>query len=130
QPILSALNAAGYRSARYTRVTESGRVRHSTVDVVDARNGLALLYQLPTVLVEGRGWSRGDGPAVKAHVLASMQEALRLIVQWAQENHARLIEAPPGPGAVPTRTRYRPANSPCTLAFADPDSVLFPPSYL
>ena len=127
QPILSALNAAGYRSARYTRVTESGRVRHSTVDVVDARNGLALRYQLPTVLVEGRGWSRGDGPAVKAHVLAGMQEALRLIVQWAQANYARLTEAPPGPASVPIRTRYRPAPSPRTLEFADPHSSLIRP---
>jgi hypothetical protein len=127
QPTLSALNAAGYRSARYTRVTKSGRVRHSTADVRDARNGLALRYQLPTVLVEGRGWSRGDGPAVKAHVLAGMQEALRLIVQWARENHARLTEAPLGPTAVPIRTRYRPASSPCTLEFADPHSGLLRP---
>jgi hypothetical protein len=56
-----------------------------------------------------------------------MQEALRLIVQWAQENHARLTEAPPGPASVPIRTRYRRASSPCTLAFADPHSGLIRP---
>src|SRR5439155_1279494 len=42
QPILSALDAAGYRSARYTRVTEKGRVRHSTPDVVGQSGAVAL----------------------------------------------------------------------------------------
>jgi hypothetical protein len=124
QPILSGLDAAGYHSARYTRVTGSGRVRHSTPDVVDARNGLALRYDVPTVLVEGRQWSPGEAPAVKAHVLAAMETSLSLIVHWAQDNRALLTEAPPGPASVPLRTRYRHAPRPCTLAFADARSGL------
>jgi predicted deacylase len=122
QPIVSALSAAGYRAARYTRVTRSGRVRHSTPDVVDARNGLALRYGIPTILVEGRGSSRSDDPAVEAHVLAGMEHALAWIVRWAQENYAALTGARPGPLAdepVPVRTRYRRAARPCTLAFAN-----------
>ena len=125
QPILSALDAAGYRSARYTRVTERGRVRHSTPDVVDARNGLALRYRLPTVLVEGRRRSRGDPPAAKAHVLAGMQRALSLIVRWAQENAALLTDASRRPAddeSVPVRCVYRRVPSPCTLEFADAHS--------
>ena len=124
QPILSALDAAGYRSARYTRVTERGRVRHSTPDVVDARNGLALRYRLPTVLVEGRRWSRGDPPAAKAHVLVGMERALSLIVRWAQENAALLTDASRRPAneSVPVRCVYRRVPSPCTLEFANADS--------
>ena len=122
QPVLSALCAEGYRSARYTRVTRSGRVRHSTPDTVDARNGLALRYQLPTVLVEGRSWAPGDDPAVEAHVVSGMERALSLIVRWAQENHAVLTEAQRGPTvneSIPVRARYRRASGPCALSFAD-----------
>jgi hypothetical protein len=125
QPILSALDAAGYRSSRYTRVTKKGRVRHSTPDVVDARNGLALRYGLPTVLVEGRRWSRGDPPTAKAHVLAGMEKALSLIVRWAQENAAPLTDASRRPAdyePVPVRCVYRRAPSPCTLEFANAHS--------
>jgi hypothetical protein len=121
-PILSALSAAGYRSARYTRVTASGKVRHSTPDVVDGRNGLALRYGVPTVLVEGRRWSPGDDPALKAHVLTAMERALSLIVGWAQANYALLADARPEPPvqqSVPVRSRYRRAGGSCTLAFAD-----------
>jgi len=125
QPVLGALNAAGYRSARYTRITRSGRVRHSTPDVVDARNGLALRYGLATVLVETRGPSRRDGPTAEPHVVAGVEQALGLIVRWAQEHHASLTAAHPRSpvdDCVPVRTRYRQADRPCKLAFADPHS--------
>jgi len=125
QPVLGALNAAGYRSARYTRVTRSGRVRHSTPDVVDARNGLALRYGVPTILVETRGPSRRDDPTVESHVVAGVQLALALIVRWAQEHRVPLTEARPrmpADDSVPVRTRYRHAARPCRLAFADPHS--------
>ena len=126
-PIVGALNAAGYRSARYTRVTKSGRVRHSTPDVVDARNGLALRYGVPTVLVETRGPSRRDDPAGEAHVLAGAEMTLRLIVRWAHEYRAELTGALPHQAAtvaVPVRTHYRRAAHPCLLAFADARSGL------
>ena len=84
--LLAALPKLERLSITRTRVTEKGRVRHSTPDVVDARNALALRYRLPTVLVEGRRWSRGDPPTAKAHVLVGMERALSLIVRWAQEN--------------------------------------------
>jgi zinc carboxypeptidase len=124
-PIVGGLNAAGYRSARYTRVTESGRVRHSTPDIVDARNGLALRYRLPTVLVEARGASRRDDPAAEGNVLSGVETALSLIVRWAFEHRADLTRDPSPltvAEAVPVRTRYRRAARPCLLAFADPGS--------
>jgi hypothetical protein len=92
EPVLSGLCAAGYRTARYTRVTRSGRVCQSTPDVLDARNGLALRYGIPTVLVEGRGSSRTDDSALEAHVLGGVEQALSGIVCWAQENYAALTE--------------------------------------
>src|SRR5437660_8551256 len=124
-PVLAGLSAAGWRCARYTRVTNSARVRHSTPDVVDARNGLALRYRLPTVLVEARGRSTRDAPGLEAHVLAGVARTLDLIVQWAQDHRAELIGLiwpiarigdPPGRAvddSVPVRTRYRPAAGPC-----------------
>jgi len=133
-PVLAGLSAAGWRCARYTRVTNSARVRHSTPDIVDARNGLALRYRLPTVLVEARGRSTRDAPGLEAHVLAGVARTLDLIVQWAQDHRAELIGLigligpigpigdPPGRAvddSVPVRTRYRPAAGPCRLEFAD-----------
>jgi len=125
QPVLGALNAAGYRSARYTRVTRSGRVRHSTPDVVDARNGLALRYGLPTVLVEARGPSLRDDSTDEPHVVAAVEHALCLILRWAREQAVSLTAARPrlpATDSVPVRTRYRQAARPCKLAFADPHS--------
>src|SRR5439155_14829049 len=52
--LLEAIAARDVRAGRYTIVGTFGRARHSTPDVVDARNGLALRYGAFTILVENR----------------------------------------------------------------------------
>lgn len=81
------LRCRGYSSDRYTLVRRSSRVRHSTPDVVDARNGLALRYGLFTVLVEGRQAAAGGS----APALPAMRVALLALLSWATENERWLI---------------------------------------
>jgi hypothetical protein len=50
---------ANIRSDRYT-IIRSGIVRHSNTDIVDARNGLALRFAIPVILIEGRRSSPDD----------------------------------------------------------------------
>jgi hypothetical protein len=122
QSIVAELNTRGYRSGRYLLVTASGRVRHSTPDVVDARNGLALRYGIPTMLIEGREPVRSDTLADRGRLNAGLQAALEVVMQWAERNQEALT-APPPPletgASVAIRCQYLAADGPCTMAFQD-----------
>jgi len=50
---------ANIRSDRYT-IIRGGIVRHSNMDIVDARNGLALRFAIPAILIKGRRSSPDD----------------------------------------------------------------------
>ena len=106
QKVVSSINRRGYRCERYTLVNSSGRVRHSTPDVNDARNGLALRYGIPTVLLEGRQPIRRDRPAVRERLQTVLQMAILAILTWVEGNHQKLKAAKmPKPSAV-LRSRY------------------------
>jgi hypothetical protein len=97
-------------------------VRHSTPDVRDARNGLALRYGVPTVLLEGRKAVRGDSQAERARLREALQAALDVVVRWAEENQELLTAPPPPPGpgaAVAIRCRHRRADGPCVMPLQD-----------
>ena len=130
EPVLAQIRQAGYRCDRYTLIRQTGRVRHSTPDVVDARNGLALRYGAFTLLVEGRTPARKAKPATQAAAVAAIQTALLATVQWAGQNQAPLIAALPPPVAAATaapaeaRTvavgvKYQRAAAPCTMLFRE-----------
>ena len=91
---IEALKALGYRSARYTRICPTKRVRHSTQDIVDARNGLALRYSVPTVLLEGRQPARGDKPGTDRRCTDALKAALEFVARWTDENRNRLVRRP------------------------------------
>lgn len=118
QTVVSDINRMGYRCDRYTLVNKSGRrVRHSTPDVKDARNGLALRYGIPTVLLEGRQPLRGDRPDVRERLQMVMQTAILAILAWVEGNHPRLKAAKkPMPSAV-LRSRYLADAQPRKMAF-------------
>ncbi|MGA2218450.1 MAG: hypothetical protein ABSG51_10215, partial [Terracidiphilus sp.] len=98
---------ANLRSARYTLI-RSGIVRHSSTDIVDARNGLALRFAIPTILIEGRRSSPDDllsftPPAVA--LLRSIESA----VEWAAVYAEQLRNRPSvckEEEMVPVRCRY------------------------
>ena len=106
QTVVSAINQRGYRCERYTLVNSSGRVRHSTPDVNDARNGLALRYGIPTVLLEGRQPIRRDRPAVRERLQTVLQTAIFVILAWAEGNHQMLKAAKMPMTSAVLRSRY------------------------
>lgn len=76
----------GATCERYTVLKRNGRARPSTFGVSDARNGIALRHGIFSVLLEGRAPTRFDTGDVRARLLGSLAEALRLCVQWATDN--------------------------------------------
>jgi len=70
---------------RYVLVRRSGRVRHSTLDVKDARNGLALRYQTPVILIEGRTPTKEESSKdEESRIVDAEYEAVVSIVEWVQ----------------------------------------------
>ncbi len=61
EPVIEALTAEHVRCDQYLLLTPSGRVRSSSADIVDARNGLSARVDATAVLVEGREPSRRYG---------------------------------------------------------------------
>src|SRR6266851_1161497 len=120
--LLKAIAAREVCVGRYTLFGTSGRARHSTPDVVDARNGLALRYGALTILVENRQ-PRRDEP--EAERLGSKQErALWAVVEWLDRNHrlltASITAEPIAPGSlVPVSFNYIDAEHGLRLACRD-----------
>ena len=90
-PVMERLEADGVRCDRYLLVQPSGRIRTSSADLVDARNGLSSRIGATGVLIEGREPSRRYGS--KSRTRVSLDHAVRsLIGQWFQVGP--MMEAP------------------------------------
>lgn len=120
-PLLDDLAALGHRCGRYTLVKPSGRTRHSTPDLLDARNGLALRFGIPVVLVEGRRASRTEGRDARRRVRDAMTAALERVVPWAEEHRDRLTATDlPQPGdPIAIGSRHARGRVPFRMAFRD-----------
>jgi hypothetical protein len=120
--LIAQLNQQGYLAGRYTLIRPSGKVRHSTPDIADARNGLALRYGIFTILLEGRQPQRRDPPTHHDRVQAAFRCALTEILAWAQQHREALCADPPIPrpgDLLPMRAKRVRADTVCTLPFAD-----------
>jgi hypothetical protein len=95
------------RSDRYT-IIRSGIVRHSNTDIVDARNGLALRFAIPVILIEGRRSSPDDSLRF-APPAAALLRSIESAVEWAAA-HAKQLRSRPSvcekDEMVPVRCRY------------------------
>ena len=126
----------GFRCDRYTLITQSSRhtpcaateaktsprrrtaqetvpaticVRHSTPDITDARNGLALSLGVPTVLLEGRERTRFDQRSAKRRTRDALTTALDIIVKEAPVRWPSVAVEPSDasvPTSLPIRSRY------------------------
>lgn len=112
------LAEAGLRSERYTLIRagpHSEIVRHSNVDIVDARNGLAVRFQTPVILIEGRRPAPED-PFPFAAPRIALLRAIEACAEWAAR-HAVLLTQP----ALAVRRQiavqcdYRGSDEPCYL---------------
>lgn len=145
QSIAARLRRGNFLAARYVLIRSSGRIRHSTPDVIDARNMFALRYGIPTILLEGRQPSRRhDPPAASARTVQALTGALHLLVEWAITDQRRFvhtfashtasdgvssafdadcidIDGAVAPHAaadcVPIGSRYAPPSDTCSLLF-------------
>ncbi len=121
-PLLRRNDAAGYLAGRYTLFTPGGRIRHSTPDVVDARNGLAVRTGVPTVLVEGRQPTRRDRHHSRGRTLAALRRACRTAIAWAGRHGpwlAQVQQATNGLHHVALGGRYLDAAEPLVMPFLD-----------
>jgi hypothetical protein len=108
--LLDTISAHGVRAGRYTIIGASGRARHSTTDVVDGRNGLALRYGAFTILVENRQPRRCEGSSERLRLRTAQEQALSSVLEWLDQNHrlfASIAPVPPPPGSpVPVHFKY------------------------
>jgi hypothetical protein len=102
------------RCDRYTLVRPSGMIRHSNFDICDARNNLALRFDTPTVLLEGRRASHDDPPVFIPPRIALLR-CIEAVIQWAAK-HSGLIRLRPfcgyGADPVPVRCQYARSTTP------------------
>lgn len=120
--IINGLNSLGYRADQYTLVRNNGRVRHSTRDILDARNCIALRYGIPTVLVEGRQPCYNETASSGLYSQEAIEAAIRLIIEWAKENFDFLANIPESLDSVvqiPIRSRCQIADGLRTMIFKE-----------
>jgi hypothetical protein len=123
ESIAADLNRENFLATRYVLIRRSGRIRHSTPDVIDARNMFALRYGIPTILLEGRQPSRRhDPPDAAARTVRALNRALDLLVEWTITNQDQLIRPPNARAAadgVPIGSRYAMPDDTFSLPFRD-----------
>ena len=103
----SRMAEGNIRSDRYT-IIRSGIVRHSNTDIVDARNGLALRFVIPVLLIEGRRSSPDDSLSFTPPAVALLR-SIESAVEWAATHAKYLRNRPPvceKEEMVPVRCRY------------------------
>jgi len=100
------LAEANIRSDRYT-IIRSGIVRHSNADILDARNGLALRFEIPTILIEGRRSSPDDVLSFTPPAVALLR-AIESSIEWAAAHAKKLRDRTSSKkeDIVPVRCRY------------------------
>ncbi len=92
QDIQSDLNQFNYSCERYALINDEGKVRHSTHNIVDARNFLSLRYNTFTILLEAREPLPEEGKNRRERTISAQYEALLSILKWATRNTDFLLE--------------------------------------
>lgn len=127
--VLSDLSSRGISCERYILVKPSGRARHSTPDIVDARNFLALRYGVLAVLIEGRSPTRQEGHSGRKHAILAQYRAILSVMRQLESNRKRLLEHAKRTTTVPIRYKYVVSGRPLKMIFRNsktnsPESVL------
>jgi Zinc carboxypeptidase len=125
---------AGIRFDRYT-IIRSGIVRHSNVDILDARNALAVRFEIPAVLIEGRRASPDDSVSFTPPHIALLR-SIEAVIGWAAENSEAIAQQNHDfPGPVPVRCHHSGSSAPRYMEMqsasrGDISVVEIPGSYL
>jgi ATP-binding cassette, subfamily B, bacterial MsbA len=122
QCIQSDFNQFNYSCERYALIDHEGKVRHSTHDIVDARNFLSLRYNTFTILLEAREPLREDGKNERERTISAQYEALLSILKWATRNTDFLLDKFSLPSSkkgdrIPIRSNYILSEQPFRMNF-------------
>lgn len=107
------LSSKGYSCDRYVIFQKSGKIRHSTLDVKDARNSLALRYNLFSIILEGREPLKKEGILGENKTVLSQFFALLKVIDFLVKNRHEFDYQPhiSGKGElVPIQMKYRKSN--------------------
>jgi hypothetical protein len=89
------LGKFNYSCDRYVLIDKEGRARHSTDDIVDARNFLSLRHNILTILVEGKEPIPGkDRDQELERSVSAQYHALVSILNWITQNESTILESP------------------------------------
>ena len=89
------LGKFNYSCDRYVLIDQEGRARHSTDDIVDARNFLSLRHNILTILVEGKEPLPGkDRDQQLERSISAQYLALVSILKWITQNKPIILENP------------------------------------
>ncbi|MCI4433248.1 MAG: hypothetical protein JHC41_06610 [Nitrosopumilus sp.] len=109
----SDLHSKGMSCERYAIFQKSGKIRHSTIDIKDARNSLSLKFGAFCIILEGREPLKKDGIEGEKRTISSQYHALCSIINWAEKNKKEFEKKehiPKMNELVPIRARYRESN--------------------
>lgn len=90
--VQSDLDYFGFSCDRYVIINEDGKVRHSTHDIVDARNFLSLRYNILTILLESKEPLSKKKKKEEERSIFSQYIALLSLLKWAKNNAVFLVE--------------------------------------
>lgn len=118
----SELHSQGISCERYTIFQKSGKIRHSTIDIKDARNSLSLRYGVFCIILEGREPFKKDGIDGETKTISSQYCALLSIINWLEKNKQEFEKnsniSKKGE-LVPVRAHYRDSNERLKINFQD-----------
>jgi ABC-type multidrug transport system fused ATPase/permease subunit len=122
QGIQSDLNQFNYSAERYALIDREGKVRHSTHDIVDARNFFSLRYNTFTILLEAREPLRKDGKNERERTISAQYQALLSILKWATKCTDFLLDKSSLPSykkgdRIPIRSNYILSEQPFKMNF-------------
>ncbi len=86
EKVKSDLYNQGFSCERYLIFQKSGKIRHSTLDLKDARNSLALRYGVFSIILEGKEPLKKEGISGKNKTIESQFCALQSIIEYLVKN--------------------------------------------
>lgn len=113
--VLGALEAVGVSAGEYRLFQPTGRIRRSSLQTSDLRNGAALRYGAFTILLEGRSPRDEEGAPDRRRLLEAQRLALREVLRWIARRRTAFTRssALPAAGAeAPVRARWVPSAEP------------------
>ncbi len=129
--VQSDLRSKGFTCDRYVLLRQSGRVRHSTLDLRDARNGLSLRYSCFVALIEGKTSHKKNRENGEDRIVNAEHDAMISIIRWGQK-HSDLFSisssSSPGhyrsdnrsfPSRIPIRFRYESFSETLEMTFVN-----------